>query len=405
MSRVLVLALAAATLAACGDDAPVREPVELAPIESPAVAARVLWDKSPGIGNDELHTRLRLAVEPDLLVTADVAGEVTALDPKNGRQLWRTTLETDTRSQRFFGLFTATDTARIVAGPSILGPLVLVGTLDAEVIALKREDGTPAWRVKVSSEVMAPPMGEAGMIVVRCVDGRVFGLSAETGARKWTFDRSVPPLTLRGLSAPLIENGVAYLGLDSGRLVALRVDSGEVLWEEVVATPTGRTELERIVDVDAEPLSAAGGIFAVSFGGELAAIGIADGRVAWRRPVKSHTGIALAGKVLTITDEDGLIWALDAETGASTWKQEALKYRKLSAPLMVGEYVAVADFEGYVHFLSPQDGRIVGRLQPVTDPVQSALVAGDGVLYVLDEDGDIAAIEARALNAEPRALN
>jgi outer membrane protein assembly factor BamB len=185
---------------------------------------------------------------------------------------------------------------------------------------------------------------------------------------------------------------MAYVGLDNGRLAALRLDTGDVLWEEVVAAPAGRSELERIVDVDADPLVTGDGIFAVSFGGELAAVSLGEGRVAWRRPVKSYTGVALAGTVVAVTDEDGIVWALDAQTGASLWKQEALKFRRLSAPVVSGTHFVVADYEGYLHWLAPQDGRIVARVRAVDDPVTAPLVEHDGVLYVLDDDGDVAAV-------------
>jgi outer membrane protein assembly factor BamB len=377
VKRLILLALPA-LLVACTDKGPVREPAELNSIEGPAFKPRVVWDTTPGDGSDELHTRLRLAVEPDVLVTADVGGDVVALGPKDGRRLWR-----------------AETGARIVSGPTVSGALVYVGTLDAEVLALKRADGSQAWKVPVSSEVMAPPVSDGRVVVVRCSDGKVFGLSAETGARMWSFDRAVPPLTLRGLSAPLLAGGVAYVGLDNGRLAAIRVETGEVLWEEVVAAPSGRSELERIVDVDADPLVTRDGIYAVSFGGELAAVGLAEGRVAWRRPIKSYSGVALAGRVLAVTDEDGLVWALDAETGAAAWKQEAFKYRRLSPPVTVGEYFVVADFEGYLHWLAPADGRIVARVRAVDDPVSTAPIEHDGLLFVLADDGEVAAVDAR----------
>ena len=370
----LALLLVPALLMACSD-APIREPAELADLESPAVKPRVVWDASPGAGGDDLHTRLRLAVEPDLVLTADVGGDVFALSPQDGRRLWQ-----------------AETGARLVSGPTVAGALVLVGTLDAEVIALKRSDGSVAWRVPVSSEVMAPPVGDGRVVIVRCGDGKVFGLNADSGARMWSFDRAVPPLTLRGLSAPLLNGGIAYIGLDNGRLAALRIETGDVLWEEVVAAPSGRSELERIVDVDADPLITRDGVYAVSFGGELAAIGLTDGRVAWRRPIKSYSGVALAGNVLAVTDEDGVVWALDAQSGAAAWKQEGLKHRRLSPPLVVGEYVVVADYEGYLHWLAPADGRIVGRVRAVGEHVTAPPVEHDGRLYVLDDSGEVAAV-------------
>jgi outer membrane protein assembly factor BamB len=370
----------AAALGACSSG-PVREPADLTSIEQARVRPDVVWDKSPGNGDGGLESGLRLWVEDGLLLTADSAGEVHALDPKDGRKLWSADTE-----------------ARLVSGPTAYDNVVLVGTLDAEVIALNRRDGSLAWRAKVSSEVLAPPVGDSGIVVARCGDGKIFGLSAETGARRWSFDRAVPPLTLRGLSQPLVVDGVAVVGLDNGRAVALRVETGEVLWEEVVSAPEGRTELERIVDVDAQLLATGGGLFAVSFGGEMAAIGLQEGRVAWRRPVKSYTGAAVFGTRLLVSDDSGVIWALDGETGAAAWTQEAFKYRKLSIPVAVGDYAVVADFEGYLHWLSPDDGRIVGRVHATGDAVVAPPVAHGDRLYVLDRSGEVAAVEAKAVN-------
>ena len=377
---LFALALAAG-LAGCGSDGPVREPADLKAIKDAEVVPGVAWRKSPGNGDGEQESGLRLALAPDLLVTADADGDVYALDPATGRARWR--VDTD---------------ARLISGPSLYGDYVLLGTLDAEVIALKRADGARAWRATVSSEVLAPPVADAGIVIVRCGDGRIFGLAADSGTRRWSFDRAVPPLTLRGMSAPVLAEGAALVGLDNGRLAALRVETGEVLWEEVVSAPEGRSELERIVDVDAEPIAAGGGVFALSFGGEVAAIGLQEGRVAWRRAVKSYSGAALVGTRLVVTDEAGVVFGLDAETGAAAWKQEELQYRRLSAPVVVGDHVVVADLEGYLHWLTPADGRIVGRVRAVRGPVAATpLLRGDR-LYVLARDGEIAVVETRAVN-------
>ncbi len=381
MSRGLPGLALAAALAACGSTGPVREPAALKSIEKQEVAAEVHWRKSPGSGDGGQESGLQLAIEDDVLVTADVEGDVYAMDAASGKVRWHA----------------ATD-ARLIAGPSAYGDLLLFGTLDAEVIALKRADGAEAWRVRVSSEVLAPPIGAAGIVIVRCGDGKIFGLSAETGLRRWNFDRAVPPLTLRGLSAPIIYEGAAIVGLDNGRVVALSVDTGEALWEEVVSAPEGRSELERIVDVDGRPLGSGGGVFAPSFGGDVAAIGVREGRVAWRRAVKSYKGAAMYGGQLFVSDEAGLVWALDAQTGAALWKQEALQYRRLTAPVEVDGHIVVGDLDGYLHWLSPQDGRIVGRVKATRGAVAATPLLHDDLLYVLDRDGDIAAVETKAVN-------
>lgn len=368
-------------VAGCALDENTRVPNELQKIESPALKPRVLWDASPGASSDALVTRLRVAVQDDLLISADIDGDVFALDRASGKVRW--TAETD---------------ARAIAGPTIAGDLVLLGTLGAEVIALNRTDGAPVWRVPVSSEVLAPPVSDGSVVIVRCGDGKLFALAADTGARLWSFDRAQPQLTLRGQSAPLLFEGVLVAGLDNGRAVALRTDTGEVLWEQVVAAPTGRNDLDRIVDIDGDLVTVGGGVYAVSFGGEVAAVALEDGRVAWRRPIKSYSGVTLNGTQLIVTDEEGLVWALDAQSGAAAWKQEALKYRKPSPAAVVGEHIVVADFEGYLHWLSPRDGSIVGRVRAVDGAVASGLTARGATLYVLDAEGNIAAVEAQAVN-------
>ncbi|MCI0749516.1 MAG: outer membrane protein assembly factor BamB [Nevskiales bacterium] len=369
-----------AIVTGCGSSGTVREPTELLRIEAPQFEPRVRWEVAPGAVSRKRHSGLRLAVEADALFCADTSGRAFALSSGNGRQLWRT----DTG-------------ARVISGPTVSDALVLLGTLDAEVIALRRADGILAWRVPVSSEVLATPVGGGRLVVARGGDGKLFGLTADTGARVWSFDRAVPPLTLRGMSVPQVYGGTVFVGLDNGRVAALRLSNGELLWEQVVAAPSGRTELERIVDVDANLVVDGGGVYAVSFGGELAAIDLSDGRVAWRRSIKSYSGIALAGDVLAVTDEEGLVWALDPHSGAALWKQDVLKYRRLSPPAMQNGYIVVADLEGYVHWLAPQDGRIVARAHVLNEPVQAAPVVRDNVLYVLDSGGHIAAVEIPAL--------
>jgi outer membrane protein assembly factor BamB len=283
----------------------------------------------------------------------------------------------------------------VISGPTVGTSQVLVGTLDGEVIALKRADGSQLWRAQVSSEVLAAPATDGDRVIAKCVDGKVFALAASDGTRQWTFDRSVPNLTLRGLSAPLILGLRVLVGLDNGHVVALKMTDGSLLWDQAVALPAGRTELERLTDIDASLIEGDDVVYAMSFGGELVALDPATGQVGWRRGVKSYTGATVVDNLMYVTDNDGVIWALDAHTGAAAWKQDQLLYRRLSAPAAVDGYVAVGDLEGYVHWLDPHDGKIVARTRVGSDPIAEPPVAGEGVLYVANADGKIAAIAAQ----------
>lgn len=367
------LVVAALLVAACSGKSNVREPTPLQTIAAPALKPLRAWSASTA-GSGKIYTTLKLNLQPDALFSADAEGRVYALNPQSGQRIWRISTN-----------------SRVVSGPAVVDDLVIVGTLDAEVIALKRADGTPMWRAKVSSEVMASPAGEGRIIVVRTVDGFIHALSAETGERIWITDRSVPNLTLRGLSEPLIADGRVYVGMDNGRLLALNLDNGQPLWEQAVAVATGRTELDRLTDIDAAMLPGDRSVFAVSFGGELASLDAENGEVQWRRSIKSYSGLAQINNLIVVTDDSGVIWALDAQSGAAAWKQEGLLYRPLSAPAAFAGYVVIGDFEGYLHWLDPKDGSIIARSRAGSDPIRTAPVASENLLYVMNAGGRISA--------------
>ena len=376
--RALGVAALAVALAACSSSK-THKPADLPDIVNSNLRLDKLWSSSPGSGDEGYFTEFKLALESDALYAADAKGRVFAINSRTGATVWKA----DTK-------------ARLISGPSVGAAEVLVGTLDGEVIALKRADGHSLWRSAVSSEVLATPATDGERIVARCVDGRIYGLSARDGVRLWSFDRTVPNLTLRGLSAPLISGPRVITGLDNGHVVSLKLGDGQLLWDQPIAVPTGRTELERLTDVDASLLEGEDALYAMSFGGELVAMDPASGQVMWRRSIKSYTGAALLDNLLFVTDADGVLWALDARTGAAAWKQDLLQYRRLSAPVAVGQYIAVGDFEGYVHWIDPHDGKIVGRVRVGSDAIAAAPVAGDGALYVANVDGRIAAITAKS---------
>lgn len=376
--RLTVIVLLAVAAAACSSKVKVREPTPLVDIEKPSVRVATLWSERIGKGAAGRPLGLRPLLETDALFVAEVGGLVLALDPATGRERWRANLKT-----------------RVSAGPSVVGDLVLVGTLDAEVIALKRADGTPVWREQLSSEVLAPPAGEGNVVVARAVDGRTYGLSAADGKRLWSFDRTVPSLTLRGLSAPLIDGNRVLLGMDNGRLAAVNLADGAPLWEQPISVPSGRTELERLADIDAQLVDTLSGVLVASYGGDVTLIDAADGESRWRRAIKSGAGLVEGGSNVYVSDADGVLWALDAASGAAVWKSEALQYRRLSPPAFFKGYAVVADYQGYLHFFNAADGSLAGRTRVGRDPVLSAMVATDTTLYVLNVEGRLEALTLR----------
>lgn len=364
-------------LAGCGSKGIVRTPAKLVDIAHPLVRPQQVWSRSIGNGSGGFYPEFRIAAEKDAIFVAAENGAVAAYNPSTGNTIWHRNVHH----------------ARLISGPAVNGDAVLLGTLDAKVIALNRADGKPLWVGDASSEVMAPPASNGRVVVVRSVDGHIFGLDANSGKRIWSFDRSEPSLTLRGQSAPLFVDDNVLIGLDNGELISLGSEDGKLAWAQSLSVPSGRSELDRLVDIDADLLPSALGVFVVSYGGDIALIDPTSGQPLWKRRVKSYSGMALSndGNTLYVTDDDGYVWALDAASGAEKWKQKALKYRQLSAPAYYDGYVVVGDYAGYLHWLEPSDGKIVGRTRLDSDPIIAPPVVADGLLYVMNSDGDLAA--------------
>jgi outer membrane protein assembly factor BamB len=247
----------------------------------------------------------------------------------------------------------------------------------------------------VTSEVISRPAISDQIVVVRTVDGHLTGLDAKDGSRRWVFDQSVPPLSLRGNSSPVIVGDVVYDGFDNGKIVAVRLADGNPLWSQTLSTGEGRTEVERLADVDGELVPLNGSLVAVGYRGQLAAIAADTGRPMWQRDVSSYGGVAAGSNALVLADVDGNVWAFDRETGASLWKQDQLKYRWLSTPAVVGKYVVVGDSEGFVHWLSLDEGKFAARERLSKRPIESAPVVVGDTVYVEDVKGHIGAYAVR----------
>lgn len=342
------------------------------------VAAKIdveqLWSRSVGSGSEEKRLGLRPAVAGDVAFAAGRKGDVMAVDLSSGEQTWRTETE-----------------AGISAGPGYGDGLVLVGTTDARVLALRADNGEIAWEAQVSSEVLSPPRSEEGVTVVHTIDGRVAGLSAADGKRLWIYDRSAPVLTLRGTSAPALERGVAVAGFDSGQVAALALRDGRALWERSIAIPSGRSELERLVDIDSDPVIADGVVYVTTFQGRIAALSLDAGQLLWAREMSSYAGLDVGADQVFVTDDTGQVWALDRRTGATYWKQDKLRYRSVTRPAVVGDYVVVSDFEGYLHWLSQDDGRLLARSRAHDSGVTAPPLAVAGELLVLANNGELSA--------------
>ena len=355
---------------------PAEPPTPLASFE-PAFKVRTLWSERAGRGVENQYAKLALAVDRGRVFAADVRGRVMALDAQSGKRIW----DVDTR-------------APITGGIGVGDGQLLLGTGNAQVLALSEDNGAILWRSPVSSEILAAPHSGEGVVVVQTNDGKLFGLDAGDGHRLWLYQEVVPVLTLRGRSAPLIMRGRVVAGLASGKLVALTLRDGKPLWETPIAVPRGRSELDRMVDITSDPQLYEGVIYVASYQGRVAAVDPESGRILWERDVSSYAGLAVDETNVYVTDEHSQVWALDRASGSSAWKQDRLRGRMLTAPVVLGSAVVVGDFEGYLHWLSKDNGAFQARLRVDSSGILAPGVVADDTLYVISRRGEVEALRA-----------
>ncbi len=357
-------------------DHPADAPTVLDEEFKPSINVTEVWSKRIGKGTDELYLKLAPAIIDGFLFVADHSGQLAATELATGKVTW------DIRDKN----------VRYTGGPGGGDGMVLIGTGDARVIARDSATGKIKWVAKVASEVLAPPRAGNGVTIARTGDGKVYGLNSETGASIWIYDLSVPTLTLRGNSAPVIDEDLVIVGFDNGRLAALELATGKPRWDSPLAIASGRSDLERMVDVDSDPVVQGATVYVASLHGQVAALSVLDGRIDWTREISSYADVALGGGRVYVTDEDGAIWALDRESGSSLWKQDGLKRRYATAPTFFRDYVVVGDFEGYVHWLDAETGDIVFRMQIDDQRILAPPIDGGEVLLAYCSTGRVVAM-------------
>ena len=381
--RVLALAGLLLGLTACswfGEES--ADPPATLTEFAPEAVAHELWSGSTGKGPGRAYVRLQPNLQRDMLYVSDARGRVRALAAETGERHWQTDLDLE-----------------ITGGVGASADLVLVASRKGVVVALDKASGKERWRVAVSSEVLAVPVAEAGVVVVQSVDGRLTALAAADGKRLWSVERSEPALSLRGTATPVIVSDVVFSGFATGKLLAVSLHEGRVLWEIPVAQSQGRSEIERLIDVDAPVLVIGKLLVAAAYQGKIVALNLDNGRLLWSRDLSVYAPMATDGSNVYAVDTRGHLLALDLRSGATVWQQDKLHGRRPSAPVVVGQTLAVGDFEGYVHWLARDDGHFMVRTRISHEAVLATPVAEGATLYVSAQDGNLAAYR---LESRPR---
>jgi len=379
--RVVGLVAVAAALSACsifgGNDEEELEPTELVDIET-KIDVRRLWSSKVGDGAEFLRVALQPASDGNRVYAASRDGNVVALDPESRKTIWRTELEID-----------------LSAGPGVGEDLVVVGAADGFLIALNAESGAEAWRVNLSGETLARPLVRDDSVIALTIDNRLRAVSAFDGTERWIVEQTTPSLTMRGSSPPVAVGSTVVAGFDNGRLVAVNIGTGDTVWESMLSPATGRSDLERLSDIDGLISVVGQDIYASGYHGGLAAIASESGQMMWVREVSSYEGVSADWNNLYTADEEGVVIALTRRNGDETWRQNSLIRREPTVPIPFQTTVAVGDLDGYIHFFSNFDGDPVARIRVGSKAVSADPVVFADKLFVQSDDGSVSAYTIR----------
>lgn len=378
LARTLLLLWLAMLVSSCGifggkdDELP---PAELLRFKS-TLDVKKVWSARVGKGSEALRLSLMPAGDGTRIYAASRDGNVVALDPETGRRQWLVELD-----------------LTLSSGPGVGEDLVVVAGYDGDIVCLRAADGSEVWRTNVVGESLATPLIRDQRVIVYTIDGRLRALSAFDGSEQWTLEQSLPALTLRGASAPLIVGNMVIAGFDNGRLIASGLDEGAPVWEAMLSPPTGRSDLERLADVDGAMVAVGQDVYAAGYQGRVASLAAESGQVLWAREVSTYSGIGVDWNNVYVVTDNGELLAMLRRNGDDVWRQEALLRRDPTAPVPYGTAVAIGDFEGYVHFFSNVDGKPVARVRVGKGMISGAPVAIGGRLYVQSESGILEAFE------------
>ena len=358
-----------------GDDEDPRAPAELLDVVSETTINRN-WRINVGNGQGDNYKKLTPVVDGGFVFAASDDGEIIAVNTINGDLMWQTEVENSI-------------TGGVGAGDGI----VMIGTEAAELIVFNQSNGEEIWRASVSSEILSQPKTNGDIVVAQTVDGKLIALNREDGMQRWTYETTLPALTLRGTSSPILTSeGTVVAGFSNGILVSVAAEDGVYVWEERVAVPDGQYDIERVIDVDGELLVDGSRILAASYQGNLMAFDIASGQIVWGMEASSYHGMDQGFGNIYYSDDKSHLIALRNNSSDVVWQNEELQYRDLTAPKTISNYVAIADYEGYLHLVSQIDGRIVGRTRIDNDGIRSNLIDDDGKLIVYGNSGSLVSL-------------
>lgn len=337
------------------------------------IRPRLLWSTQAGAGSSGEYLKSSPAVSDCGVYTASLKGTVTAVNRANGRINWQVNT----------GL-------PLTSGAGAGEGIVVVASRTGDVIALREQDGTKLWQNSVSSEVLANPVIAHNQVIIKSIDGDIHSFDVSNGSERWNFHQAEPSLILRGSSTPVISDNHLIAGYASGNLAKFMLNQGQLLWSQSIASSEGAFAIQRMIDIDANPIVFDHRIYAATYQGKVASLDWGSGRVLWSHDISSYTGMAATADSLAVTDAKSHVWSFNIDSGLVNWRQTDLEYRNISGPAYYGNYIVVGDSQGYLHWLSKQDGHFSARSY-LGASIYAAPIMKNNVLYVINNKGYLAA--------------
>lgn len=336
-----------------------------------SMAVRTAWKLDVGKSRNYQFTP---ALAGNTVIVAGGDGTLVRAEAATGRELWRVKAGMD-----------------LTAGVASDGNLIAVGGEKGKLLAFDM-DGKPLWTTQLSSEILSAPVVAQGIVVARSVDNRIVGVDAATGQKKWTVQRAAPPLTLRLAPGMVVHDKDVIVAQPGGKLLSLLLATGAPRWEVEVGIARGATELERVTDIGGYPVVYENDVCAVSYQGRVGCWDVLTGSPRWTRDLSSDAGVAVDQRFVFAADDKGAVYAFNRDGGTNAWKNDKLAFRRLSTPVSYGRAVAVGDYQGYVHFLSREDGAFLARAATDGSAISSTpLVAGSNLIFQT-QNGTVTAI-------------